>query len=547
MAVKTKQNNNLENRVLVFMPTGRDSSLVCSAMENAGIFAESCADVEDLQKNIDLGAGAVLLAEEALKDGNLEPILKSFSRQPVWSDVPIIIFAISGQNAERLLETVGTRLNATIVERPIRIMMLISAVRGALRARQRQYQTRDLLHQLEQADRQKDLFLATLSHELRTPLNSMLGWIQLLRGKHQNGQMTVNTEHALEIIERNARMQSELISDILFVSRVITGKLTLNFETLNLISVLQSAIDVMIPSIEAKNIKLRADFETGINQIRGDADRLRQVFWNLLSNAVKFTPPGGSIEIRVKRENSNLKVEIKDSGQGIETEFLPYIFERFRQADNSYTRKVGGLGLGLAIVRYLVELHGGTAYAKSDGLNQGSVFTVTLPVYSEADQQQENPQPSFEAKENKKERFRQTKNESLPEKFRILLVEDNDDSREMLKVLLEQYGIETITADTAKKAFDIITTNPPDILISDVGLPDEDGFELMRRIRHLPPEKGGQIPAIALTGYVSQQDRDRALSVGYQEHLAKPLNADKLLELIKSIAAKNIFSENSNL
>lgn len=542
--VTAMENENLENRVLVFMPTGRDATLVCARLEAAGIYASSCADAKDLEEKISQGAGAVLMAEEALQNGTLEYLVESFNGQPIWSDLPVVLFAGSNaQNSERLLEIVGTRLNATIVERPIRVTMLISAVRGALRARERQYQARDLLNRLEEADHQKDLFLATLSHELRTPLNSMLGWIQLLRNESED---LVNLNHGLEVIERNARTQSKMISDILFVSRVITGKVELKSETIDLLPIVHAAIDTVLPSIEEKKIKLKTLFDSGINQIRGDADRLQQVFLNLLSNAIKFTPGGGQIEVRATNKNSTVEIEIRDSGQGIKPEFLPFVFERFRQADNSYTREIGGLGLGLAIVRHLIELHGGTVTASSDGLNQGATFAVTLPVCARMEQPKK-PKPIFETKANKDERLQKQKGEPIAKNIRVLLVEDNDDSREMLKILLEQLGIETVAARSAAEAFEIITLNPPDILISDVGLPDEDGYELMKKIRQLPREKGGQIPAIALTGYVSLQDRDRALSVGYQAHLAKPLDTDKLLDLVKDFTSQNNHTEKSNL
>jgi signal transduction histidine kinase len=324
---------NSGTRVLVLMPTGRDASLVCSELEKVGFSCREVTDETDLLKQQAIGAGAILIADEALREETLETLVATLDRQPIWSDLPVIIFATGGQRADKLLEMIGARFNATIVERPIRIALLISAVRSALRARERQYQTRDLLHQLEESDRQKDLFLATLSHELRTPLNSMLGWIQMLRGK-LNGINEIDPHYALEVIERNARSQSELISDILFVSRIITGKLKLNFETIDLISVLKAAIDVVRPSVEAKEIRLETHFKSA-GQIKGDPDKLQQVFWNVLSNAVKFTPSAGKIEIAVRRRGAQFEIEISDDGQGIEPEFLPFIFERFRQADNS--------------------------------------------------------------------------------------------------------------------------------------------------------------------------------------------------------------------
>jgi len=518
-------NKNPENRALVFMPTGRDAALVCRMLENAGIATQPCFNLQELEENIALGVGVILLAEEALIKETFEYLIESFDRQPVWSDLPIIIFAGSAVNSEKLLVTVGTHLNATIVERPIRIAILVSAVRGALRARERQYQSRDLLNQLKESDQQKDLFLATLSHELRTPLNSILGWIQILRGE---SNIPANIERALTILERNARAQSQIISDILFISRVITGKLTLSLKNLDLISAVEAAIDVVRPSLEAKDIRLNTFFEQETIHLTGDFDRLQQIFWNLLSNAVKFTPPGGKIDIRTRIKDAVAEIEISDSGQGIDAEFLPYVFERFRQEDNSYTRQFGGLGLGLAIVRHLLELHGGSVGVKSEGENHGAVFTVTLPILFDqqrvADADTDSGKSITSGDDNEKLKG-----------VRLLLVEDNDDSREMLKVLFEQYDMDVVAVDTAAKALEEFKRAQPKILISDVGLPDEDGYALIGKIRKLPSEQGGLVPAIALTGYASLQDHEQALAVGYQKHLAKPIDIDELIELVEDM------------
>ncbi len=523
------ENKNLENRVLVLMPTGRDADLICATLEKVGIAAEPCADAQNLTAQINAGAGAILLAEEALERGTLQLLSNIFDAQPVWSDLPVVLFAGNAQNAEILSATVGTRFNATIVERPIRIPMLISAVRGALRARDRQYQSRNLLNQLEESDRQKDLFLATLSHELRTPLNSILGWIQLLR----NNSGKTDANRGLEVIERNAKAQSEIISDILFVSQIITGKLSLEFTPVNVVSVVQEAVEMMLPSIKAKELKLRTFFETDDKKIKGNADRLKQVFWNILSNAVKFTPPQGQIDVRVMLRGANVEVEINDSGEGIESEFLPYIFERFRQADSSYTRKFGGLGLGLAIVRHLVEIHGGRVNVRSSGTNLGASFSVTLPVL----ENHESATP-----ENSSKTVELVTMDALPAGVRILLVEDNTDSREMLKVLFEQFNVEINTVSSVAEAMSAINQKTPDVLISDIGMPGEDGYELIRRVRQLPPEKGGRMPAIALTGYASQQDRELALNAGYQEHFSKPIDVDGLIHLVGKLLKHEEYS-----
>lgn len=508
------------------MPTGRDASLVRATLLKAGIEAQICLDSIELARKIADGAGAVLMAEEGLKNGTLERLSAAFKGQPVWSDLPVVLFAAGDDHAERLLEAVGTRFNATIVERPIRITMLVSAVRGALRARQRQYQSRNLLNQLEESDRQKDLFLATLSHELRTPLNSILGWIQLLNV--ENSPKPVDTKHALAVIERNARVQAEMISDILFVSRIITGKLKLNSKPLDALLVLQAATDVLRPAFTAKDIDLKVSLDSDLPLIEGDADRLQQIFWNLLSNAIKFTPPAGRIEISARNNHSNVEIKVKDSGQGIKQEFLPYVFERFRQADSSYTRQVGGLGLGLAIVRHLVELHGGTVTVESAGENLGATFTVRLPVVN---------QPENDFSEIVNEETPPEESVEPTRRLHVLLVEDDEDSREMMKVMFEQSGIEITGVASAAEAVEVVERLKPDVLISDIGLPNEDGYELIGRIRRLSPEQGGLTPAIALTGYASLQDRKHAFNVGYQEHLSKPVDIDELLRLVKNLTA----------
>lgn len=518
------ENNHSENRVLVLMPTGRDAALVCATLEKADVKAECCTDAEALIEQIGAGAGAILLAEEALSKITLELLTEKFDEQPVWSDLPVVLFASNAQNAEMLSATVGTRFNATIVERPIRIPILISAVRGALRARERQYQSRNLLNQLAESDHQKDLFLATLSHELRTPLNSILGWIRLLRHNSEK----VDFKRGLEVIERNAKTQVEIISDILFVSRIITGKLTLDFEPIELIPVLQQSIEVVLPSVKEKEIRLKTVFDPLIERINGNDDRLKQVFWNILSNAVKFTPIKGRIDISAKVIGTNARVEITDSGQGIEPDFLPFIFERFRQADSTFTRKVGGLGLGLAIVRHLVELHGGEVSVESQGEGYGATFIVTLPLL-------DAPQSLPDNEDNSSEFADSLKSAKLPAGLHILLVEDNDDSREMLKFLFEGQNIEVTTAASVAEALAAFEQSKPDILISDIGMPDEDGYALIRKIRQFHPEKGGQIPAIALTGYASRQDRDLAIEAGYQEHFSKPIDMDNLIYQIGNL------------
>ena len=504
------------------MPTGRDAALVQASLSDVGVSAETCPGFDALIRHVSGAVGAVLIAEEAIDAKMLPQFIEALEAEPIWSDLPVIIFSSHARNAEALLERLGGRINVTIVERPIRVTMLVSAVRGALRARQRQYQTRDLLMQLEQADRQKDLFLATLSHELRTPLNSIVGWIQILRTRRLDQE---EVDRAIEVIERNAKGQAEMISDILFVSRVITGKLEIKHEPVAVDEIINSVVDVIKPSADAKSLHL--SIEAGGFEpvpVEGDSERLEQVFLNLLTNAVKFTPEGGSVRIVLTRAGSNVSVQVADTGQGINPQFLPYVFERFRQADNTYTRRVGGLGLGLAIVSHLVELHGGTVTAHSEGKDRGSVFTVTLPI---ADSKRLMPSRNGNrVSQISPEITAKVKGMSL------LLVEDDKDSRDMLETALGIYGVGVESVASAAEALQRIQALKPDVIVSDIGLPGEDGYDLIRKVRALPLNEGGQIPAIALTGYVSVQDRNLALAAGYQDHIPKPVNPSQLLELL---------------
>jgi signal transduction histidine kinase/ActR/RegA family two-component response regulator len=520
-----KENKKLEGRVLVLMPTGRDALLVCDSLESNSIRSRSCKDISELEARIGQGVGAVLIAEEVFTNGALGQLSRTLARQPLWSDVPVVLFASSGHNAERLLENVGTRFNATIVERPIRITMLVSAVRAALRARQRQYQTRDLLTQLEAADKQKDLFLATLSHELRTPLNAIVGWIPLLR-RQINDRSHVS--HGLDVIERNAKLQTELVSDILFLSRVITGKLELQTELLDLVAVVEAAIDDLRPTVRARALSLGFDSDADVIRLMGDPARLKQVFSNLLSNAVKFTDPGGTIDVGIRTAGPNVEIEIADNGRGIDPLFLPHVFERFSQADGSDTRGIGGLGLGLAIVRHLVSLHGGTIRAESEGSGRGASFIVALPAIAVSAGIEDALPPAPPLVDAN----------AILKGLRVLLIEDDADSREMLSILFREYGLVVETVASGAEALEAFEPNTPDIIISDIGMPGENGYELIKRIRSLPAERGGAVPAIAVTGYVSRQDRTLALEAGYQEHVAKPVDIDHLIELIKVLMMK---------
>ncbi|KAF3889851.1 MULTISPECIES: PAS domain-containing hybrid sensor histidine kinase/response regulator [Nostocales] len=374
----------------------------------------------------------------------------------------------------------------------------------------------------EAANRIKDEFLAILSHELRSPLNAILGWSTMLRTRKLD---QATTSRALETIERNARVQTQLIEDLLDVSRILRGKLSLNVLTINPASVVEEAINTMRPAVEAKSIELLLHINPNVGMVLADPNRLQQVVWNLLSNAIKFTPQGGRVEVILSssRSNSHAQIIVKDTGKGISADFLPHVFEYFRQADASVTRNHGGLGLGLAIVRHLVELHGGNVSAESLGEGQGATFTVRLPLL--------DTQSVSNRDSDRLENFINL------EGIKVLVVDDIADTREFLVFVLQQYGAIAMAAASAKEGFACFEQFKPNILISDIGMPEEDGYNLLRKVRQLPPEMGGQIPAIALTAYVGEGDRNQAIESGYQKHIPKPVDPSELIAIVAELLA----------
>ena len=385
----------------------------------------------------------------------------------------------------------------------------------------------------EGANRAKDEFLSILSHELRTPLNAILGWSAMLRQRTLSEDKVLR---ALETIERNAKSQAQLIEDILDISRIITGKLRLQVRPVNLVPVIESAIESVRLAAEAKSIRLQSRIDSQAGPLLGDANRLQQVVWNLLSNALKFTPKDGRVEIRLERVNSHVEITVSDTGPGISSDFLPFVFDRFRQHDSTTTRSYGGLGLGLAIVRQLVELHGGTVTVVSPGIGQGTTFTVTLPAMI-IPQPPSDPEPLNSIVETK---GRVEASPSL-EGLQILVVDDEADALELLNTILQNNGAEVIAVASVKQALTIIETatdRSPDVLVSDIGMPDEDGYSLIRKLRQLEAQRGGKLPAIALTAYAGSDDRRQALLAGFQMHLTKPVDAAELVAVVASLTGR---------
>ena len=424
------------------------------------------------------------------------------------------------KNIEASLEqTEAARLHVEELSRYITELQHSEEARGQLLLRAERARA-----EAEAANRIKDEFLATLSHELRTPLTSLLGWSSVLReGKRDEKVLS----QGLEAIDRNARVQAQLIDDLLDVSRIVSGKLNLDVRPLDISSVTRAAINVVRPAADAKGISLDYWAEPGLGAISADSARLQQIIWNLLSNAVKFTPHGGQISVRVEQEGSDARVTVKDTGKGIEPEFLPRVFDRFRQADSSTTRSFGGLGLGLAIVRHLVELHGGTVSAQSEGLNKGALFSATFPLLTDRAEPIVAHSGDMIAVDF----------HSL-DGLRVLLVDDEPEARQIISTVITRTGAEVTACTSASDALATLLQWKPDVILSDIAMPDEDGYSFIRKVRSLPRDKGGETPAAALTAYARDVDRRQALAAGYQMHIAKPIGASQLVTMVARLAGR---------
>ena len=479
------------------------------------IFITSYADEMQTARGYELGAVDYILSPI------IAPVLRTKVR--VFVDLYEARAALSLANHE--LETRVTdrtaelqksneRLQAEIAER-----LRAEAEREALLAREQV-----LRAEAEELSRLKDEFLATMSHELRTPLNAIFGWITLLRTRRLD---EATQERALETIERNARAQKRLIEDLLDVSRIVTGKVALELVTVDPRRVVEAALETMHPAAQTKGLKIVPLLDIGAGTVRGDFARLQQIVCNLLSNAIKFTDPGGHVEVCLARRNGEVEISVADSGQGITPEFLPLVFDRFRQEDGSISRRHGGLGLGLAIVRHLVELHAGSVEAQSLGEGKGAKFIVRLPV------REGSLMPRMSEAPNSS-----TVTPSMLMGVRLLVVDDDPGARELISGMLEGFGAQVATAESGQAALSLLFAQRPDVLIADLGMPGMDGYTLIEQVRGLEPDFGGLTPAVAVTAYASPQDRLRALQAGYQNHVAKPVEAEELAIVIASLAGR---------
>jgi signal transduction histidine kinase/ActR/RegA family two-component response regulator len=453
--------------------------------------------------------------------------MKNYGFYAIIATVPIILiicftYQTYLKNLEASLEQAeAARLHVEELSKYVCELQRSEEARGQLLLRAERARA-----EAEAANRIKDEFLATLSHELRTPLTSLLGWSSVLREAKRDEKVL---NQGLEAIDRNARVQAQLIDDLLDVSRIVSGKLNLDVRPLDISSVTRAAINVVRPAADAKGIQLDYRAQPGLGAISADSARLQQIIWNLLSNAVKFTPHGGQISVRLDQDGSDARISITDTGHGIDPEFLPRVFDRFRQADSSTTRSFGGLGLGLAIVRHLVELHGGTVSAHSDGKNKGATFSATFPLITE----RAEPVAIGQSGE-----MNGSDLHSL-DGLRVLLVDDEPEAREIISTVIMRTGAEVKTCKTADEALSKMAEWKPDVILSDIAMPDEDGYSFINKVRSLPREKGGETPAAALTAYARDVDRRQALAAGYQMHIAKPIGAGQLVTMIARLAGRD--------
>ena len=465
----------------------------------------------------------IVLLDYQMPDLNGLEFLTQLRAQTQQSVLPVVM--VTGRGDEAIaVQSMKMGVQDYVIKEHITPESLRSTVNGAIEIARLHIQLQHKVEleraaraEAEKANHLKDEFLAVLSHELRSPLTPILGWSKLL----QSGKLDkAKTAHALATIALNAKLQAELIEDLLDISRILQGKLNLKMNSLNLAATIRAAMETVQLTAEAKSIEIETNLSAEVEQVLGDATRLQQVFWNLLSNAVKFTPKNGRVTVQLEQVGNQAQITVIDTGKGISADFLPQVFDSFRQADGSTTRQFDGLGLGLAIVRQIVELHNGTVLAESRGEGLGATFTVRLPLIP--------IQPAVKLEPHS------TRSLDLSG-VRVLVVDDKADSQEFIAFVLEQAGASVSTAATAGEAFTTLTQFQPDAIVSDIGMPDMDGYRLMQQIRLRSPEQGGKVLAIALTAYAGELDQQRAIQAGFQMHLTKPVEPEGLVKAMISL------------
>ena len=505
-----------EQRVLLRTMTGKDAALTKTVLERAGMTAQACATVAELASEVERGAGTLLIAEEVLGDAAFRDVLAILQKQPPWSDLPVLILARTGADSMAVVDAMEMAANFTVIERPIRIFSLISSVRTALRARMRQYELRGVMQGLRLADQRKTEFLATLAHELRNPLAPLSTALALLQMK-KLGPEAAQPHYVM--MQRQIQHMVRLIDDLMEVSRITRGKIELKPEVLALEQVVADAVELSRPLLTGARHQLDLTLPDESLKVRGDRVRLTQVFSNLLNNAAKYTPAGGRIAATVERQGGAARIAIRDNGMGIPADMLVPIFEMFVQVTDTSSATQGGLGIGLTLVKSLVELHGGTVRAYSAGSGAGSELVVTLPLASAdariAVSSEEDVGCSLSG--------------------HVLIVDDNREAADSMSMLLESSGAKTSVAYVGEEAIAIAAAVRPSAAILDIGMPGMDGCELARRLRADPAHAG--ILLIALTGWGQQEDRARVVAAGFDHHLLKPVDFGELRTLLQRPAS----------
>jgi signal transduction histidine kinase len=503
----------LERRLLVLAPIGKDASLVEAMLRKDAVACVACTDLECLSRELERGAAAVLVAEEALPhDSRLIDLIQ---RQPQWSDLPVLVLTRPGADSPAVGRAVRTLGNVTLLERPVRVTALASAVHSALRARERQYQTRAHLQEREDADRRKDEFLATLAHELRNPLAPIRNSVSLLRLSGAAGP----ADQMWEMMDRQVNHMVRLVDDLMEMSRITRGKIDLRKEMVDLAEVLAAAVETSRPLIDAARHELTLTLPPEALLIEADAVRLAQVFANLLNNAVRYTDPGGRIGIAAKRDDGSAVVIVSDTGIGIAADALPRVFDMFVQANARDSRAQSGLGIGLTLVRSLVEMHGGSVAARSAGAGLGSEFQVRLPL------------ARHDARRAPAEtRGAGRKIAGLP---RVMVVDDNRDAADSLAAVLKLLGAEVRVTNDGRAALDELGAFRPAVVFLDLGMPGMDGYETARHMRAREDTRSTLI--IALTGWGQESDRRQTQAAGFNQHLVKPADITALRAVLASL------------
>ena len=503
---------DVSRRVLIVAPIGRDAELMCTHLESAGVPCEVCDDVDGMCMELDRGAGAIIVTEEAIGPEVAPRLARVLSEQPAWSDVPIIILTGTPlETKSRSFRELGRRTNVTLVDRPVRINSLISAAQTALRARARQYEVRDLMTKLEQRVHERDRFLAILGHELRNPLGAILLASQM---REDDGKL--DGEHA-ELIERQSKHLTRLVNDLLDLSRVVSGKIVLKRELMDLSDALRQAMEMVNDAAARQKVSVELRNNKEPLPVFADPLRAAQIIANVVGNAIKYTPEGGHVVVSVERDGDAI-VRVTDDGVGIAPDRIGTIFELFAQAENAIGRAQGGMGIGLALVRSLLELHGGKIDVKSDGIGHGSEFVIHFPLAAREHAAMGRPAQQ------------RASNDRQPR--RIVVVEDNADVRDLLRLKLKRLGHEVHAVGDGLAGVDTIVGNRPDLALVDIGLPGIDGYEVASRVRQ---SVGKEVVLVAVSGFGMPEDKRKAYDAGFDEHITKPADVTDIENLLSRL------------